>query len=235
MEHLEGPFTVLKEGQLNIYLLTSLLPPPISLDLLCAITGSPPVDILQVVENLVKSCLFEIAEQAVTGVFDYMPDEAARWLNLAHIYHVSKIPLIHFKEVIKAGHHCLGLNLSMDAAQYYRMALEGMEKADLQREEQKYFNLYLQRHFASQGCPKTFSLSGSRFQHGSQQLRQQGETRSAYGQNLYENEAIRRSSQAPCDCFPVVVQARGTGRNPDTGGHSQFRSLFLGRIYNEGN
>lgn len=43
------------DGQENLILLTSLLPPPLSLDLLCAITGHQPVTILQQAEELVAS------------------------------------------------------------------------------------------------------------------------------------------------------------------------------------
>ncbi|MFV0439487.1 MAG: sigma 54-interacting transcriptional regulator [Desulfopila sp.] len=39
----------------QVYLLTFLLPPPISLDILCTITSHPPVAILQAVESLVSS------------------------------------------------------------------------------------------------------------------------------------------------------------------------------------
>jgi len=53
MEQLEERFTGQLTDQREIYLLTSLLPPPISLDILCSITGRPPVTILQSVEALV--------------------------------------------------------------------------------------------------------------------------------------------------------------------------------------
>lgn len=155
----------------EIYLLMSMLPPPISLDILCSITGHPPVKILQIVEELVKSghllrymekgagyynlsdfrvandilnkiptpILLRAAERAVSGVCDYLPDSAARWLHLAHIYHISGLPVRHFKDLIKAGHYCLDLNLPIDAATYYRMALNGMESVTLDPVEQKGF------------------------------------------------------------------------------------------------
>lgn len=171
MEHLEDRGAVWEDEQLDIYLLISLLPPPLSLDVLCAITGRAPVMVLQAVEGLVQSNhlsryqekgagyyyltdfkaaqkqlrevsesrLSKTAEQALAGVCEYMPDNLRRWLNLANIYQVSKLPLMHFREVVLAGHHCLSLNLPMDAAQYYRMALEAMEKAELDRDAQKVF------------------------------------------------------------------------------------------------
>lgn len=150
----------------------SLLPPPISLNILCAITSYPPVEVLQIVEELVKRgflvkhkekgvgyyCLSDFtsvktflsgiqkptllraAEQAVTGVCKYLPDNTRRWLNLAHIYQISGLPVAaHFTELVRAGHYCLDLNLPIDAAAYYRMALEGMEKAELGESEQKWF------------------------------------------------------------------------------------------------
>lgn len=169
MGHLKGH--LIEEDQSDICLLTALLPPPVSLDLLCAITNQPPVMVLQVVEDLVKnhhlsrylekgvgyyyltdfkeaheklhsapySRLSGIAMQAIAGVCEYLPDDAHRWLNLANIYQVSRLPLAHFQEVIKAGHHCLTLNLPMDAAQYYRLALEGIEHSELEREHRQFF------------------------------------------------------------------------------------------------
>ena len=141
----------------------ALLPPPISLNTLCAITGDTPVEVLQIVEDLVRcgyllkykekgagyyylsdynsakkylseiptSALFSAAEQAVSGVCKYMPDGAQQWLNLAYIYQISGLPVVHFYELVQAGHHCLALNLPIDAATYYRMALEGMETTEL--------------------------------------------------------------------------------------------------------
>ena len=58
---------------------------------------------------------------------------------LANIYHVSQIPLVHYRELIQAGHYCFQLNLPLDAAQYYRMALESMSEMNLDEEEQKDF------------------------------------------------------------------------------------------------
>lgn len=49
------PNDIQDDGQQGITLLSLLLPPPISLDLLCAITGRQPVTILQQVEELVAS------------------------------------------------------------------------------------------------------------------------------------------------------------------------------------
>jgi len=150
----------------------SLLPPPVSLNILCTITGHPPVEVLQIVEELVKSgalvkhkekgagyyCLSDFeaakkfltkipastvlsaAEKSVSGICESLPDSTQRWLNLAHIYQISGLPVAtHFSELVQAGHYCLDLNLPMDAASYYRMALEGMEKAQLGEAEQKYF------------------------------------------------------------------------------------------------
>ncbi len=151
--------------------LSALVPPPVSLDVICAITSRPPVRALQVVENLVsngylsrykekgagyyylsdfksarqrllnepRDQVFTLARKAVAGVCRYMPDNLRRWLNLAHIYQVSGLPIKHFREVIKAGNHCLHLNLPLDAAAYYRMALEAMEPAELSEKEKIFF------------------------------------------------------------------------------------------------
>ena len=151
--------------------LAALLPPPVSLDLLCAITGRPPVRILQVVEKLSKGgyltqyaekgvgyyylsdfksaqehLLSEprrhvnaVARKAVGGVCRYIPDNLRRWLTLANIYQVSGLPVKHFREVIKAGDHCLDLNLPQDAAEYYRMAIEAMKSVELTPIEQAFF------------------------------------------------------------------------------------------------
>ena len=150
------------------YLLLSLLPPPISLDLLCAITGGTPTTILQILEEFVQSAvlkrykekgigyyyvpdfesfqkqvweasssaLMEMAQRAITSVSGTLPDSAKKWLHLAHIYQISGLPLRHHKEVIKAGHYCLDLNLPMDATLYYQMALEGMDAVTLDPKDQ---------------------------------------------------------------------------------------------------
>ncbi len=155
----------------DIYTLVSLLPPPISLDILCALSGQPPVKILQLVEELVNSgyllrymekgagyyylsdihtanaflekipgpTLANMAERAVRGICEYFPDNNKRWLHLAHIYQLSGLPVVHFRELVKAGHYCLGLNLSMDAAAYYRMALETMQTAKLAPRDRAHF------------------------------------------------------------------------------------------------
>jgi transcriptional regulator with GAF, ATPase, and Fis domain len=152
-------------------LLIALLPPPISLNMLCALTGDSPVEVLQRVEELVQSgyllrykekgagyyyladykaakkslsaipqaTLFSAAEQAVAGVCRNMPDGAQRWLNLAHIYQISGLPVAHCHELVQAGHYCLRLNLPIDAAAYYRMVLEGMATLELGEKEQKCF------------------------------------------------------------------------------------------------
>ena len=155
----------------SIYLLMALLPPPISLNILCTITGDTPVEVLQTVEDLIRSgyllkckekgagyyslsdyksvkkylsgiptsTLCSAAEQAVSGVCKYMPDSAQRWLNLAHIYQISGLPVAHSHELVQAGHYCLDLNLPIYAAAYYRLALEGMETTELGKKEQKSF------------------------------------------------------------------------------------------------
>ena len=155
----------------EIQRLILLLPPPISLDILCTITGHPPVKTLQLVEDLVQTrhvlrdkdkgagyyylsefqtaqkkldevpqpVLFRTAQQAVSGILDHLPDGPKRWLHLAHIYQTSGLPLQHFREIILAGHHCRDLNLPMDAALYYQMALEPMKTLDLNRDEQSDF------------------------------------------------------------------------------------------------
>ena len=155
----------------DIYTLLSLLPPPISLDILCALSGQPPVQILQLVEQLVSSgyllrymekgagyyylsdihtanaflekipgpALADVAERAVRGICEYFPDNTKRWLHLAHVYQLSGLPVGHFKELVEAGHYCLGLNLSMDAATYYRMALENMQAVELAPRDRVHF------------------------------------------------------------------------------------------------
>ncbi len=155
----------------SLAVLIALLPPPISLNTLCTLTGDSPVEVLQRVEELVKSgyllkykekgagyyyladykaaqkslatipqtTLFSAAEQAIAGVFKNMPDGAQRWLNLAHIYQISGLPVAHCHELVQAGHYCLGLNSPIDAAAYYRMALEGMAAVELGKKEQKCF------------------------------------------------------------------------------------------------
>ncbi len=156
----------------SLYALTALLAPPISLDILCTITGNSPVEVLQMVEDLVKcgymikskdkgagyyylsdyksakkvlfalpaATVLAIAERAVAGVCRYMPDGAQRWLSLAYIYQTSGLPpAAHCTELVQAGHYCLELNLPVDAAAYYRMALEGMETATLGAKEQRSF------------------------------------------------------------------------------------------------
>lgn len=171
MECSEDVYADAQDDQMEIYLLFTLLPPPVSLDVLCAVTGFPPVGILQMLEKLVQSAqlskynekgagyyhltdfkaalrqldnvpgatLTRIARKAVDGICRHLSDDVVRWLTLANIYQVSRIPLEHYREVIKAGHHCFQLNLPLDAAQYYRMALETMEKRDLEEKEQKDF------------------------------------------------------------------------------------------------
>ncbi len=171
MERIDGKFSDQVQMRRDIYLLISLLPPPISLDILCSITRHPPVKTLQIVENMVQSGdvlrymekgagyyrladfkvarerLMEIsppdivkaAKQALSGVYDYLPDTARRWLNIAYIYQISGLSVGHFKDLIRAGHYCLNLNLPMDAAVYYRMALEGMAGVSLEPEDQKHF------------------------------------------------------------------------------------------------
>jgi formate hydrogenlyase transcriptional activator len=155
----------------KIHILVSLLPPPISLDILCAITGQSPVNILQLAEELVnagylsrymekgaghyyladrgaghdflkkipRSTLVGTAKRAVQGICEYLPDDAKKWLHLAHIYQLSGLPVSHFRELVKAGHYCLGMNLPMDAAAYYRMALESMETAEISPDEKDLF------------------------------------------------------------------------------------------------
>lgn len=149
----------------------ALLPPPISLNILCTVSGNTPVEVLQIVEELARcgyllkykekgagyyhlsdyksaqqflsripvSTLHRSAEQAITGVCKYLPDGAKRWLALAHIYQTSGLPVVHFQELVEAGHHCCALNLPVDAAAYYRMALDGMEKGEFGKKEQRHF------------------------------------------------------------------------------------------------
>lgn len=164
-------FSELDEEKQGVLIFVALLPPPVSLDILCTVTGHRPVKILQIVEDLVRGrilsrytekgagyyympdsgtvgefletiprqILAEAAQNAISGVCEYLPDSEKRWLHLAHIYQVSGIPVSHFQDLIKAGNYCLDLNLPTDAACYYHMALEGMNTADLDQEEQRYF------------------------------------------------------------------------------------------------
>lgn len=171
MEHIEIIFSNKDHMIRNISIIMVLLPPPVSLNLLCAVTNLSPVEVLQTVEFLIQlgylipdkkkgaghyclsdfktirsklfqlpeSVLMNAAKNAVTGVCNHLPDNNRRWLNLAHIYQISGLPLVHHKEVVKAGHYCLELNLPMDAALYYRIALESMAKSTLDHKSQKDF------------------------------------------------------------------------------------------------
>jgi len=171
LKRTDGNFADQSEMNRSIYLFIALLPPPVSLNILCTITVLPPVETLQIVEEMVKSghllrykekgagyyclsdfnaakkflsqlpqtTLFSAAKQAVSGVCKYLPNSIRRWMNLAHIYQISGLPVAHFDELVQAGHYCLNLNLPVDAASYYRMVLEGMEQIDLGEAEQKCF------------------------------------------------------------------------------------------------
>ena len=165
-------FAAQDETNQAMYLLISLLPPPISLNILCTITDQHPVEVLQTVEELVDSgyllkdkakgpgyyylsdyeaakkfiadmppsSVFSTAERAISGVCQYLPDNTRRWLNLAHIYQISGLPVTaHFNELVQAGHYCLDLNLPIDAASYFHLALHGMENAELGEKEQRSF------------------------------------------------------------------------------------------------
>ena len=157
MKKNETPLTDPDEMSREIQLILSLLPPPISLDILCAITGHLPVQVLQAMESLVQSgylsryeekgagyyylsdpdearsylekvpepLVQETAGHVISGICEYLPDNTRRWLALAYIYQVSRLPIRHFREIVKAGHYCISRNLPVDAAAYYRMALEG--------------------------------------------------------------------------------------------------------------
>ncbi|MCF8027439.1 MAG: sigma 54-interacting transcriptional regulator [Desulfobacteraceae bacterium] len=145
----------------EIILILSLLPPPISLNILCTTTGYSPVEVLRIIEDLQRSgqlsCCrdkgagyyyltdfnsaknlinavseterFRAAEKSLCGVCQYLPDGARRWMNVAHIYQVSGMPIQHARDVVNAGHYCQEQNLPIDAAEYYRMALESMDMA----------------------------------------------------------------------------------------------------------
>ena len=164
-------FSDIDETQGQIRVLLSLLPPPISLDLLCSISGASPVNVLQIVEALVAGgylsrapeqgagfyylmdlnaanafigttpteILHKIAEKAIAGVSGYFPDAPRRWLALAYIYQVSVLPVRHYHELISAGQYCLDQKLPVDAAVYFHMALEAMEKEELDESGQKDF------------------------------------------------------------------------------------------------
>ncbi len=171
MNQVVDQFSDLDETLGRIRVLLSLLPPPISLDLLCVISGASPVNALQIVEERVSSgylsrdpqkgagyyfladlktaneflamvpltMLQQIAEEAVSGVLDYYSDSPKRWLILAYIYQVSGLPVRHYHELIRAGQYCLEQKLPMDAAVYFHMALEAMEKDELDEAGQKDF------------------------------------------------------------------------------------------------
>ena len=171
MEEMNNRVSIQENMISEIRLFLSLLPPPVSLDILCTITRHPPVKVLQIVEDLVqsgvllryrekgagyyflsdfktgreelKNCppsqLKQMGQQAITGVCEHLPDSPRRWLNLAHIYQLSGLPLGHFREMVRAGHHCLAQNLPMDAAEYYRLAMEGAPQDNLSPTAQKDF------------------------------------------------------------------------------------------------
>ena len=171
MDKFDRIFSSQDDRTREIALVTAILPPPVSLDLLCTISSLSPVETLQTTEFLTKTCflirdkqkgaghyclsdfnlvrgklsqvpqsvLLTVAEKTVAGVCRHMPDNTQRWLTLAHIYQVSGLPLAHTAEMVKAGHYCRDLNLPVDAALYYRIALEGMEGRTLDHESQKDF------------------------------------------------------------------------------------------------
>lgn len=169
MNRCDHLFSTFDEERRKIALLITLLPPPVSIDMLCDISRCPPVKILQMTERLTKikylsrheqkgvghyvvsdsetasqflkaipeKELFDTAKQAVEGISSSMPDAPQRWLHIAHIHHVSGLPVTQYKEVIKAGHYCRERHLEKDAATYYTLALKALTKADLDDEEQR--------------------------------------------------------------------------------------------------
>ncbi|WP_054700263.1 hypothetical protein [Desulfosarcina cetonica] len=156
MKWIQERYSDYDDERRQIVLLVSMLPPPISLDILCAITGTSPVKILQVVEELTKArylsrhagkgagyyqltdftlarpfltwvpqeACFQAARQCIAGIIAHLPDKPKQWLHLAHVYQMTQLPVTHFRELINAGHYCRERNLPIDAAQYYRMALD---------------------------------------------------------------------------------------------------------------
>lgn len=171
MKQIDHPSSDPNDMTEEISQLITLLPPPISLDILCTITGRPPVAILQAMEDLIHSgivardkeqgagfyflpdfktarerlksvpeaVVMQTARLAVSGICNHLPDNIRRWLTLAHIYEISGLPLDHYREMIRAGHYCLELNLAVDAAIYYRIALESMTQTTLDHEGRKNF------------------------------------------------------------------------------------------------
>lgn len=73
----------------------------------------------------------DAAKQAISGICEHYPDDARRWLHLAHVYDLSGLPVAHFKEMVQAGRYCFDQNLPIDAALYYRMALESILATNL--------------------------------------------------------------------------------------------------------
>ncbi|MBA2882929.1 transcriptional regulator with GAF, ATPase, and Fis domain/tetratricopeptide (TPR) repeat protein [Desulfosalsimonas propionicica] len=171
MKQMDEYFAQQDDKGREITLILTLLPPPVSLNILCTITDHPPVEILQIVEDLHRSgilsrckekgagyyCLsdfksatqfintvpesyrFRTAEKVLAGIYDYLPDGARRWMNVAHIYQVSGMPIQHAGDIVRAGHYCCEQNLPIDAAEYFQLALESMEKTELDREGAKAF------------------------------------------------------------------------------------------------
>lgn len=155
----------------ELRLIISLLPPPISLDMLCSITGQKAVKILQLAEDLVTSnflcrytekgfgyyllknndvvcstvaevCSDElqtVTEKTIAGICSYLSDDTRRSLHLAHIYHISGLPVRHFLEVVKAGHYCCTLNLHHDAYIYYDIALDSIDPSTLDPVEKEFY------------------------------------------------------------------------------------------------
>ena len=169
MKIVANQFDNYDEESRQIVVLTALLPPPLSLDALCAIAGVSPVKVLQVAEDLVKARFLtryeekgagyyhladpdhaplfldslpeetrlKTAEQAIAGVFQYLPDGPKRWLGLAYVYQVSGLPVVHYRPLVNAGDYCCEQNLPVDAAVYYRMALEAMETDEVLNQERQ--------------------------------------------------------------------------------------------------
>ncbi|MGD9212629.1 MAG: hypothetical protein PVI90_17730, partial [Desulfobacteraceae bacterium] len=93
----------------------------------------------KLVRRLPKNLLFSAFRKVVAGIMAIKDDGPKKWLALAHVYQVSGVVLEHYKELVLAGDYCQELNLPVDASTYYLLALEAMEKAELDSQKQNFF------------------------------------------------------------------------------------------------
>ena len=105
----------------GIYLLMTILPPPVSLDILCSITGHPPVEVLQIVEEMVKSSPLSRYKEKGMGYYYFSDFKIAR-------EHLQCLPesLVHetAQKAIKGllAHNDDGAKLWLSLAHVYQVS-----------------------------------------------------------------------------------------------------------------